>query len=246
MEIVRTAALCLIAINETLEFSVILLTRRKLLATGAAIGGFTLTTFSSLARTLEAHTLDHEIAVRDKANSNARDAITTPKCDDGYSSTTPRQTAGPFYTPNTPKRSVLFEPSMTGDRFLLEGQVLTQDCTPVAHAMLDFWSCDSDGVYDNAGFRLRGHQFADASGRYRLETIKPGRYGTGFAARTPHIHVRVKGATTNLLTTQLYFPGEPTNQKDGIFNAKLVMTDTGRNDDGVTTAQFNFVLATPA
>ena len=31
-----------------------------------------------------------------------------------------------------------------------------------AGALLDFWQADAKGHYDNSGFRLRGHQFADA------------------------------------------------------------------------------------
>ena len=30
-------------------------------------------------------------------------------------------------------------------------------------------------LIDNQGFRYRGHQFTDADGRYRLETIVPAR-----------------------------------------------------------------------
>ncbi len=47
-------------------------------------------------------------------------------------------------------------------------------------------------------------QFADASGRFSLETIVPGAYG----GRTRHIHVKVQAPDSPVLTTQLYFPGE--------------------------------------
>ena len=60
---------------------------------------------------------------------------------------------------------------------------MTPDCQPIAGAVMDFWHCDDAGVYDNAGFRYRGHQFTDASGAYRLRTIRPGKY----PARTQHI-----------------------------------------------------------
>src|SRR3712207_6926313 len=46
-------------------------------------------------------------------------------------------------------------------------------CRPVAGALLDFWQADARGEYDNSGFRLRGHQFADSRGRYRLRTVVP-------------------------------------------------------------------------
>jgi protocatechuate 3,4-dioxygenase beta subunit len=76
------------------------------------------------------------------------------------------------------------------------------------------------GIYDHGGFRLRGHQYTDAQGRYRLSTIVPGVY-TG---RTRHIHVRVQPAGGRVLTTQLYFPGEKRNDSDGLFRGELLMS----------------------
>jgi protocatechuate 3,4-dioxygenase beta subunit len=52
-----------------------------------------------------------------------------------------------------------------------------------------------------------------------LETILPGLY-TG---RTRHIHVKVQAPNGPILTTQLYFPDEPANAGDGIFDERLVM-----------------------
>jgi protocatechuate 3,4-dioxygenase beta subunit len=158
----------------------------------------------------------------------------TPQCDDHDE--TPAQTAGPFYTPNTPERTSLLEEGLTGPILVVSGRVLTPNCEPIAGAILDFWHADNNGQYDNVGYRLRGHQFTDASGAYRLETIVPGLY-TG---RTRHIHVIVQGPTTSQLTTQLYFPNEPSNQNDGIFRPELVMTVQQTGDD--QTAAFDFVL----
>ena len=91
--------------------------------------------------------------------------------------------------------------------------VVGTSCRPVERALLDFWQADSNGEYDNQGYRLRGHQFTDAKGRFHLETVVPGLY-TG---RTRHIHVKVQAPNRPVLTTQLYFPGEPANERDGIF-----------------------------
>src|SRR5204862_188663 len=73
--------------------------------------------------------------------------------------------------------------------------------------------------HDNAGFRLRGHQLTDAEGRYRLETILPGVY----PGRTRHIHVKAQAPSRPALTTQLYFPGEAGNARDGIFDPELLV-----------------------
>lgn len=159
----------------------------------------------------------------------------TPACDDA--APTLSQTAGPFYTPNTPERASLLEPGVSGTRLVLSGRVWTTDCQPITGALLDFWHADDEGVYDNAGYRLRGHQFSDANGHYRLETIVPGRY----PGRTRHIHVRVRGRQTRLLTTQLYFPGERLNRRDGIFHPGLVVAMQDVSDDS-KTATFDFVL----
>lgn len=159
----------------------------------------------------------------------------TPECPDD-DDVTPRQTAGPFYSPDSPKRTSLLEPGIKGTPILVTGTVLTTDCKPVANALLDFWQADDDGEYDNAGFKLRGHQFTDEHGRYRLETIVPGMY----PGRTRHIHVRVQPAHQRVLTTQLYFPGEPANDRDGIFDPALLMDVQDKGD--AKEGAFTFVL----
>jgi protocatechuate 3,4-dioxygenase beta subunit len=160
----------------------------------------------------------------------------TPACDDG-DDPTPEQTEGPFFTPDSPERASLLEPGLEGTTFVLAGSVLATDCTPVPSALLDFWQADDSGEYDNEGFRLRGHQFADGRGRYRLETIVPGLY-TG---RTRHIHVKVQAPGQDVLTTQLYFPDEPANETDGLFDQALVMSASPTRDS--RAARFTFVVA---
>ncbi len=162
----------------------------------------------------------------------------TPACgDDDDLAATPPQTAGPFFTPNSPERTSLREPGLTGTPLTVAGHVYTTDCRPLAGALLDFWQADDAGVYDNEGYRLRGHQFSDAEGRFVLETIVPGLY----PGRTRHIHVTVQAANQPALTTQLYFPDEPANATDGIFDPALVM-DLEETEDG-RQGFFTFVLA---
>jgi protocatechuate 3,4-dioxygenase beta subunit len=159
----------------------------------------------------------------------------TPACgDDG--DFTPPQTAGPFYKPDSPRRSSLLEPGIAGTRIVITGLVLSTACAPIPRALVDFWHADDRGEYDNAGFRLRGHQFTDTAGRYRLETIVPGLY----PGRTRHFHVRVQAPNQPVLTTQLYFPGEPQNATDWIFSRELVMKV--EDAAGGRVGKFNFVL----
>ena len=164
----------------------------------------------------------------------------TPACGRDLAPT-PRAVEGPFYRPASPERAVLRDAETFGRPLVIEGRVLTPDCRPVAGAVLDFWSCDGRGVYDNAGFRLRGHQFADAEGRFRVETVKPGDYKQYGLHRTPHVHIKVQGRGTALLTTQLFFPGEPHNENDWLAHDSLVMKLEGAAD-GPLVGKFDFVL----
>jgi protocatechuate 3,4-dioxygenase beta subunit len=172
----------------------------------------------------------------DSARPRRSELSPTPACDDG-DDPTPQQTEGPFYTPDTPQRSNLVMAGVRGERVELTGRVVDTRCRPVAGALLDFWQADADGAYDNEGYRLRGHQFADRRGGFRLSTIVPGLY-TG---RTRHIHVKVQRRGGSVLTTQLYFPGESRNTEDAIFDEALLM-DVRRTAAG-RLATFTFVLA---
>jgi protocatechuate 3,4-dioxygenase beta subunit len=172
------------------------------------------------------------------ADALAAPLLPTPACgDDDDDDPTPRQTEGPYFTPNSPRRTSLVESRMAGTRLVVTGIVLTRGCRPVANALVDFWQCDDAGDYDNAGYRLRGHQFTDAKGVYRLETIVPGLY----PGRTRHVHVKVQAPRQPVLTTQLYFPDEPRNRRDRIFHPELLlrMSDTAA---GPRQGTFDFVL----
>ena len=160
----------------------------------------------------------------------------TPACDDG-DDPTPSQTEGPFFAPDSPERASLLEPGLGGTRLTIAGAVVDTGCRPVPGALLDFWQADDHGQYSHESFRLRGHQFTDAQGRWRLETIVPALY-TG---RTRHIHVKVQAPNRPVLTTQLYFPGEPANQNDRIFREELLLEDL-RDGAAGRQASFTFVL----
>src|SRR3954462_5254488 len=132
---------------------------------------------------------------------------------------TARQTEGPFFKPSSPQRVTLIEPGAKAPRLVVSGRVLARDCQPLKGALLDFWHADEHGDYDNRAFRYRGHQFTDADGRWRLETILPAVY----PGRTRHIHVKVQPPGGRILTTQLYFPGEAANKRDGLFSDSLLL-----------------------
>ena len=159
----------------------------------------------------------------------------TPACEDP-DDPTPAQTEGPYFKPESPERSSLLEAKIKGTKLIITGQVLNTNCRPVAKALLDWWHADDAGNYDNSGFNLRGHQYTDQKGNFRLETIVPGLY----PGRTRHLHVKVQAPGQKVLTTQLYFPDEEKNKRDGIFNQALIMNM--KPTPGKQNASFNFVL----
>ena len=163
------------------------------------------------------------------------EAAATPACHDGDEPTA-HQTAGPYFKPNSPERADLIEPGVAGQVMELSGLVLTDRCRPVARALIDVWQADASGAYDLKGFRLRGHLFSDAGGRYALRTIVPGLY----SGRTRHIHVRVQAPGRPVLTTQLYFPGERGNRADGLYRRELEMKVAPAGER--LAGQFDFVL----
>jgi protocatechuate 3,4-dioxygenase beta subunit len=165
--------------------------------------------------------------------------LPTPACsEEGAAGATPGLTAGPFFKSGSPRRQVLIEPrtGTAGTPLHLRGRVLTTRGAPLAGARLDFWQADAKGRYDNEGYRLRGNQLSDVEGRYVLRTVVPG----GYLDRTPHIHVKVGPAAGRDLTTQLFFPGEPANQDDPLFQEALLMRV--RKNEGRAEAAFDFVL----
>ena len=159
----------------------------------------------------------------------------TPRCHDGQAPTV-RQSEGPYFKPSSPERADFVESNTKARLVELSGQVLTRSCRPVPRALMELWHADERGEYDAAGFRYRGHLFTDGEGRYRFRTILPALY-TG---RTRHYHLKVQAPQQGVLTTQLYFPDEPTNRRDGLFRRELVMRMAEAGD--ALSARFDFVL----
>ncbi|MGA5099579.1 carbohydrate-binding protein [Streptomyces lavendulocolor] len=162
----------------------------------------------------------------------------TPSCDDG-DDPTPPQMEGPYFKPNSPRRTSLLESNTPGVRLTVTGYVFGLACRPLSGVLLDFWQADVNGAYDNVGFRFRGHQFTGEGGAFTLTTIVPGLY----PGRTRHLHVKLQAPGRPVLTTQLYFPGEPRNNTDALFDPRLLMTV--RDAGGGREAAFDFVLDVP-
>jgi protocatechuate 3,4-dioxygenase beta subunit len=140
---------------------------------------------------------------------------------------TPRQTEGPFYPVNLPKDSdfdLLRNGSQAytrGQPAWVEGSVTDLQGKPLSGAQVEIWQCDEAGHYHHPGdggkadpaFQGFGRVTVGADGRYRFRTIRP----VAYSGRTPHIHVKVKLASRELLTTQLYVAGDPNNERDFLW-----------------------------
>lgn len=130
-------------------------------------------------------------------------------------SPTTRDAEGPYFEAGAPVRTSLriAEPTEPGVRLVVEGRLLGPDCRPLRGYAVDLWQADKDGNYYQgalSAFRLRGKVVSDGDGRYRFETVLPGRYTDAGGTRPAHIHAKVLTPQGNaLLTTQLYFSGDP-------------------------------------
>jgi protocatechuate 3,4-dioxygenase beta subunit len=146
---------------------------------------------------------------------------------------TPRQTEGPYYPDHLPldqdndlTRILGGQAPAGGLVTEFGGRLLDVDGRPVADSVIELWQADQNGCYIHsrgapAGkerdphFQGYGKIITNAKGEYRFRTIQPGLY-TG---RTRHFHIAVNRNGERLLTTQLYFAGEPKNEKDGVLRS---------------------------
>lgn len=120
-----------------------------------------------------------------------------------------------------------------GERILVHGRVLDEDGRPLRGALVEVWQANAGGRYrhkaDNydapldPNFSGGGRLLTDDQGRYCIKTIKPGPYpwvNHPNAWRPSHIHFSLFGAgILSRLVTQMYFPGDPLQPLDPIFNS---------------------------
>lgn len=149
---------------------------------------------------------------------------------------TPEQEEGPYYRRLSLERQDITE-GCPGVALQLQITVRDTGCVPIPDAVVDVWHCDGLGTYSwyaaaaeldahgtgdavsdadlrvcaGAGLApgtfLRGWQRSDSAGACQFQTIYPGWY----PGRAVHIHVKVY-VGTGVLTSQLYFPDELTDE----------------------------------
>lgn len=113
-----------------------------------------------------------------------------------------------------------------GEVIEVSGRITDPGGNPVPHARIELWQANAAGRYFHPSdpneapldpdFQGYASFPADATGRYRYLTIKPGPYPGPRGMRTRHIHVDVDGRFDRLVT-QMFFPGEALNASDVVM-----------------------------
>ena len=173
---------------------------------------------------------------------------------------------GPYYVPGSPEQgargSVPTRDGEAGTPLAWTGTVTSTDGTPLEGAKIELWHADNDGFYSQFApgipeWNLRGSFTVGADGAFEIHTIQPAPYqiptdgacgkliaAAGWHAWRPaHLHVKVSAPGHELLTAQLYFPGDEHNDDDiaSAVKPELVL-DPRPNDDGSVTVDYGFVL----
>jgi protocatechuate 3,4-dioxygenase beta subunit len=164
-------------------------------------------------------------------------ALTTP-C---YNKLTEPTAQCPEYKAGPPfKQGQDFAKGLQGQQLELSGRVLNAaTCKPVQGAVLDLWQMNSSGDYDYKGFNLRGKIVTDKDGKYVLDTVYPVRlHGEGNITRPSHIHVMIGVPGQPIITTQVYFEGQP---RDFAVKDSLI-TKPVTDANGTKIANFDFVV----
>jgi protocatechuate 3,4-dioxygenase alpha subunit len=145
---------------------------------------------------------------------------------------TPSQTVGPFFAIALPYAGgeSLVEAATLGERIHIRGEVRDGNGAVVPDALIEIWQANAAGRYAHpaderadipldAAFIGFGRCPADGAGRYRFETIRPGRVpGPGGVLQAPHVLVSVFArGLLKRLATRIYFADDPANAEDAIL-----------------------------
>ncbi|MDT0185987.1 catechol 1,2-dioxygenase [Microbacterium sp. ARD31] len=173
---------------------------------------------------------------------------------------------GPYYVPDAPeqgaKGTIPMREDEGGTPLVWSGQVTSTDGSALAGAKVELWHADADGFYSQFApgipeWNLRGSFTTGADGRFEISTVQPAPYqiptdgscgkliaAAGWHAWRPaHLHVKVSAPGHELLTAQLYFPGDAHNDDDiaSAVKPELIL-DPQQQADGTATVSYGFVL----
>ena len=173
---------------------------------------------------------------------------------------------GPYYVPNAPERgangSLPMRDDEPGQKMNFTGQVRSTDGSALGGAVVELWQADANGFYSQYApglpeWNLRGTFTTDEEGRFDIGGLQPAPYqiptdgacGQLIAAagwhswRPAHLHLKVAAPGHELLTAQLYFPGDPHNEDDIASAVKPeLMLNPQPQADGTNKVEYDFVL----
>lgn len=144
---------------------------------------------------------------------------------------------GPYYVPNSPEQqspaAISMREDEKGTNLLFQGQVRSTDGSALKDAKVELWHADEEGFYSQFApgipeWNLRGTFLVDGEGNFQINTMQPAPYqiptdgacgqliaAAGWHAWRPaHLHLKVSAPGHELLTAQLYFPGDAHNDDD--------------------------------
>lgn len=156
---------------------------------------------------------------------------------------TPSATVGPFFpahyfgpadndltvTSNAPSGS---GKRAKGTKIYIGGTIFEANRVPRWNSIVEFWQADAGGHFAHPSdpepakadpdFMGWGRRASEDDGYYDFISVKPGGYKdplTGLV-RAPHINVSIMGSgLMRRLVTTFFFPDEPANAGDPVFNA---------------------------
>ncbi|NVC25461.1 catechol 1,2-dioxygenase [Kocuria salina] len=176
---------------------------------------------------------------------------------------------GPFYVPGAPVLETPATLQMRSDEpgtpLLFKGRFTDTEGNPIQDAQVEIWHADADGYYSQYAPELpewlfRGTVTADENGYFEINTMRPAPYqiptdgacgqlisAAGWHAWRPaHIHIKVSAPGYQLVTQQLYFPGDPHNEDDiaSAVKPELMLDPKPRTDGGAgEEVVYDYVLA---
>ena len=180
--------------------------------------------------------------------------------DGAQSGATEATVLGPFHTPDAPAMASGSDLSNSapGEPLYVTGRVLSADGKAVAHARIDVWQADAEGLYDvqrgelGGNRRARGVVESDEEGNFSFWSVLPEAYpvptdgpvGQMLVAngrhpwRPAHIHFLIEAQGYQPLVTHIFREGDRYLDTDVVFGVrpslvgKFVAHKKGNAPDG--------------
>lgn len=174
---------------------------------------------------------------------------------------------GPYYIPGAPTleadATLPMREDEPGTPLVFQGQVTSVGGAPLPAATIEMWHADDLGFYSQFApglpeWNLRGTVIADDDGRFSIHTKQPAPYqiptdgacgklisAAGWHAWRPaHLHLKVSAPEHQLITTQLYFPGDPHLDDDiaSAVKSELLLEPTPVGEGDGHEVTYDFVL----